>query len=304
MIVQELIFYVFSIVMVLAAGAVITVRNPVYAALFLVLTFFTAAAIWMLLEAEFLAIVLVVVYVGAVMVLFLFVVMMLDINVDMMKEGFIRYLPVALVVAVAMAAELLMVIWSKGRFGVDAFPVPPPNPVGYSNTRALGELLYTEYLLPFEVAGVILLVAIIAAIALTLRKRTGIKTQDPAKQVRTRRDESVRLVKMKSEKPQGMLTLAHFLTLGAILFSLSVAGIFINRKNVIILLMCLELMLLAVNMNFVAFSRFVGNLDGQVFVFFILTVAAAEAAIGLAIVVVLFRNRRTINVAELDDLKG
>ena len=101
-----------------------------------------------------------------------------------------------------------------------------------------------------------------------------------------------------------MLTLAHFLTLGAILFSLSVAGIFINRKNVIILLMCLELMLLVVNMNFVAFSRFVGNLDGQVFVFFILTVAAAEAAIGLAIVVVLFRNRRTINVAELDDLKG
>jgi len=101
-----------------------------------------------------------------------------------------------------------------------------------------------------------------------------------------------------------MLTLSHFLTLGAILFSLSVAGIFINRKNVIILLMCLELMLLAVNMNFVAFSRFIGNLDGQVFVFFILTVAAAEAAIGLAIVVVLFRNRRTINVAELDDLKG
>ena len=101
-----------------------------------------------------------------------------------------------------------------------------------------------------------------------------------------------------------MLTLAHFLTLGAILFSLSVAGIFINRKNVIILLMCLELMLLAVNMNFVAFSRFIGNLDGQVFVFFILTVAAAEAAIGLAILVVLFRNRRTINVAELDDLKG
>jgi NADH-quinone oxidoreductase subunit J len=203
MIVQELIFYAFSIVMVLAAGAVITVRNPVFAALFLVLTFFTAAAIWMLLEAEFLAIVLVVVYVGAVMVLFLFVVMMLDINIDTLKEGFIRYLPAALVVAVAMAAEMLMVIWSKGRFGVEAFPVPPPNPVGHSNTQALGELLYTNYLLPFEVAGVILLVAMIAAIALTLRKRTGIKTQDPARQVRARRDESVRLVKMKSEKPQG-----------------------------------------------------------------------------------------------------
>jgi NADH-quinone oxidoreductase subunit K len=101
-----------------------------------------------------------------------------------------------------------------------------------------------------------------------------------------------------------MLTLAHFLTLGAILFSLSVAGIFINRKNIIILMMCIELMLLAVNMNFVAFSRFMGNLDGQIFVFFILTVAAAEAGIGLAILVVLFRNRQTINVAELDDLKG
>ena len=203
MIVQELVFYAFAAVMVLAAAMVITVRNPVYAALFLILTFFSAAAIWMLLEAEFLAIVLVVVYVGAVMVLFLFVVMMLDINLTPLKEGFIRYLPVAVIVAVAMAAELLMVIWSKGRFGVDTFPVPPPNPAGYSNTRALGELLYTNYLLPFEVAGVILLVAIIAAIALTLRKRTGIKTQDPARQVRTRRDESVRLVKMKSEKPQG-----------------------------------------------------------------------------------------------------
>jgi len=203
MIVQELIFYAYSLVMVLAAVMVITVRNPVYAVLFLVLTFFSAAAIWILLEAEFLAIVLVVVYVGAVMVLFLFVVMMLDINVDSLKEGFIRYLPVALLVAVAMAAELLMVIWSKGRFGADTFPVPAPSPAGYSNTRALGELLYTNYLLPFEIAGVILLVAIIAAIALTLRKRTGTKTQDPARQVRTRRDESVRLVKMKSEKPQG-----------------------------------------------------------------------------------------------------
>jgi NADH-quinone oxidoreductase subunit J len=205
MMVQELVFYAFSLVMVFAAAMVITSRNPVYSALYLVLTFFSAAAIWMLLEAEFLSIVLVVVYVGAVMVLFLFVVMMLDINLVPLKEGFIRYLPVAIVVAVIMAAELLMVIWSKGRFGVDAFPVPPPNPEGYSNTKALGELLYTNYLLPFEVAGVILLVAIIAAIALTLRPRTGSsKHQNPARQVRTRRDESVRLVKMKSEKPGGV----------------------------------------------------------------------------------------------------
>ena len=204
MMVQELVFYAFSLVLVGAAVMVIASRNPVYSALYLVLAFFSAAAIWMLLEAEFLSIVLVVVYVGAVMVLFLFVVMMLDINLVPLKEGFIRYLPVAAIVAVVMAIELLMVIWSKGRLGAEAFPVPPPNPEGYSNTRALGELLYTNYLLPFEVAGVILLVAIIAAIALTLRKRTNTKNQNPAKQVRTRRDESVRLVKMKSEKPGGM----------------------------------------------------------------------------------------------------
>jgi len=204
MIVQELVFYIFSIVMVFAAIAVVTVRNPVYAVLFLVLTFFSAAAIWLLLEAEFLAIILVVVYVGAVMVLFLFVVMMLDINLVPLKEGFIRYLPVAVLVAVTMAVELLMVLWSRGRFGADLFPVPAPHSADYSNTRELGELLYTNYLLPFEVAGVILLVAIIAAVALTLRTRPGIKTQDPAAQIRVRRDESVRLVKMKSEKPRGV----------------------------------------------------------------------------------------------------
>ncbi len=203
MIVQELIFYAFSLVMIFAAVAVITVRNPVYAVLFLVLAFFSAAGIWMLLEAEFLAIILVVVYVGAVMVLFLFVVMMLDINLVPFKEGFIRYLPVAVLVALAMAAELLMVLWSKGRFGVEMFPVPMPNPADYSNTRELGELLYTNYLLPFEVAGVVLLVAILSAVALTLRTRPGIRKQNPSEQVRVRREESVRLVKMKSEKPNG-----------------------------------------------------------------------------------------------------
>jgi NADH-quinone oxidoreductase subunit J len=204
MIVQELIFYAFSLVMIFAAVSVITVRNPVYAVLFLVLAFFSAAAIWLLLEAEFLAIILIVVYVGAVMVLFLFVVMMLDINLVPFKEGFIRYLPVAVLVALAMAVELLMVLWAKGRFGADMFPVPPLSSADYSNTRELGQLLYSNYLLPFEVAGVILLVAIIAAVALTLRTRSGIRTQNPSAQVRTRRDESVRLVKMKSEKPRSV----------------------------------------------------------------------------------------------------
>ena len=200
--ISEIVFYGFSLVLVAAAVAVITVRNPIYSALFLVLAFFSASAIWMLLEAEFLAIVLILVYVGAVMVLFLFVVMMLDINLAPLQEGFIRYLPAGIFVAVVMASEFLVVIWSKDKFGQDAFPVPPPNPEDYSNTKAVGELLYTHYLLAFEVAGVILLVAIIAAVALTLRKRTEAKRQNPAMQVRVQRDERIRLVKMDPEPRQ------------------------------------------------------------------------------------------------------
>ncbi|MEE8496462.1 MAG: NADH-quinone oxidoreductase subunit J [Xanthomonadales bacterium] len=201
--ITEIVFYAFSLVLIAAAVAVITVRNPVYSALFLVLAFFSSAAIWMLLEVEFLAIILVLVYVGAVMVLFLFVVMMLNINLAPLKEGFIRYLPAGMVVAVTMAAELLVVIWSKGRFDQNAFPRPPPHPDGYSNTKAVGEMLFTNYLLAFEVAGVILLVAIIAAIALTHRKRTGVKRQKPSMQVRVQKDERVRLVKMDPEPRQG-----------------------------------------------------------------------------------------------------
>ena len=201
--ITEIVFYTFSLVLVASAVAVITVRNPVNSALFLVLAFFTSAAIWMLLEVEFLAIILILVYVGAVMVLFLFVIMMLDINLAPLKEGFISYLPAGIAVAVMMAFELLVVLWSKGRFDENAFPVPPPHPAGYSNTKAVGELLFTEYLLAFEVAGVILLVAIVAAIALTLRQRTGVKRQNPSMQVRVQRDERVRLVEMDSEPRQG-----------------------------------------------------------------------------------------------------
>jgi NADH-quinone oxidoreductase subunit J len=201
--IQEIVFYLFSFVMLASAVMVVSVRNPVYAALFLILTFFTAAAIWMLLEAEFLAIVLVVVYVGAVMVLFLFVVMMLDINVAPLKEGFIRYLPVGVLVALVMAAELVTVLWGRGRFSEGIFAAPVPAEPGYSNTQAVGEWLYTQYLLPFEVAGIILLVAIVAAIALTLRKRPGVKTQNPSRQVQVRREERVRLVRMPSEPPGG-----------------------------------------------------------------------------------------------------
>mgnify|MGYP001812286715 FL=1 len=198
----EIVFYLFSVVMLGAAVMVITVRNPVYAALSLVLAFFSAAAIWMLLEAEFLAIILILVYVGAVMVLFLFVIMMLDINLAPLKEGFARYLPAGIVVAALMATEFMLILWTRGRFDENAFPMPAPAPEGFSNTKAVGEVLFTNYLLAFEVAGVVLLVAIIAAVALTLRQRTGSKRQNPSLQVRVQRDERVRLVKMDPEPRQ------------------------------------------------------------------------------------------------------
>lgn len=195
---QLFVFFLFSAVTLLSAVAVVTMRNPIYSALFLILAFFSSAATWVLLEAEFLGVVLVLVYVGAVMVLFLFVIMMLDIQIDTLREGFIRYLPVGLMVAIAMAVELILVMIS-GVFNRD---IPEPVPLGVSNTEALGEVLYTEYVLPFEIAAVILVVAIIAAIVLTHRRRKGVKKQDPSKQVRVRREDRVRLVKMKSEERQ------------------------------------------------------------------------------------------------------
>ena len=195
----EIVFYLFSAVLCFAAFSVVTVRNPVYAALYLVLAFFSSAAIWMLLEAEFLAITLVLVYVGAVMVLFLFVVMMLDINLDRVKEGFARYLPVGILVAIAMAAELFIVIWTRGFADM---PRPDAFPEGYSSTKALGELLYTEYLYPFEIAAIVLLVAIVAAIMLTLRRRPETRYQDPSKQVLVKRNERIRMVSMPAVKTE------------------------------------------------------------------------------------------------------
>jgi len=191
-------FYVFGAILLGAALAMITVRNPVHAALFLVLCFFTAAAIWLLAEAEFLAIVLVLVYVGAVMVLFLFVVMMLDINLAQMREGFTEYLPAGLVVAAAMATVLTLVIT---RY--ITMDVPERAGADYANTLELGRILYTDYVYPFEIAAVILLVAIIAAIALTMRRRPDTKYIDPADQVKVRREDRVRLVSMESAPKEG-----------------------------------------------------------------------------------------------------
>ena len=195
-------FYFFAAIMVFAALRVITARNPVHSALFLVLAFFTAAGLWMLLEAEFLAIALVLVYVGAVMVLFLFVVMMLDINLDRLREGYWDYLVPALIVAGVMIAEMALVLGGR-YFDLEGMPQPAPHAADYSNTRELGRLIYTEYVYPFEIAAVILLVAIVAAIALTLRRRKDTKYIDPAQQMKVRRKDRVRLVSMPSEQRPG-----------------------------------------------------------------------------------------------------
>ena len=195
----EILFYAFAAVLVGAAVGVITSRNPVYAALYLVLAFFTSAVIWLLLQAEFLAIVLVLVYVGAVMVLFLFVVMMLDINVEELRKGFTRYAPLGAIVAFIMVFEIVNVVYVK-RLGLDRLPAAPPPPADYSNTRELGSVLYTDYVYPFQIAAVILLVAIVTAIVLTMRQRTGQKVQDINKQVAVRREDRVRIVKVEPEK--------------------------------------------------------------------------------------------------------
>jgi NADH-quinone oxidoreductase subunit J len=199
--VEQLIFYIFAAILIFAGIRVVTARNPVHCALYLVLAFFTSAAIWLLLEAEFLAIVLVLVYVGAVMVLFLFVVMMLDINLAPMREGFARYLPVGILVAFLIASQLALVVGAK-HFGLEVVPAPERRGADYSNTEELGNVLYTVYVYPFELAAVILLVAIIAAIALTMRRRKGIKYQRPSSQVSVRREDRVRVIKMPAEKKQ------------------------------------------------------------------------------------------------------
>jgi NADH-quinone oxidoreductase subunit J len=199
--ITEILFYAFSGVLVVSATGVITARNPVHAALFLVFAFFNSAILWLLMEAEFLAIVLMLVYVGAVMVLFLFVVMMLDINVAQLREGFTRYAPIGILIALIVVAEIGSVVWVKGLGTPDSAAAPSLAVDGYSNTAALGELIYTKYLYPFELAAVLLLLAIVAAIVLTMRHRTGMKAQDIGAQVAVRAKDRIRIVKMESEKP-------------------------------------------------------------------------------------------------------
>jgi NADH-quinone oxidoreductase subunit J len=196
---QLICFYAFAAITAGAALAVVSVRSPVHAALCLVLTFFSTACTWLLADAEFLAIALVLVYVGAVMVLFLFVVMMLDLDLDPLREGFVRALPIGLGVAVIMLVEMLALIGVRSM--QIAPPADPAAAAGLSNTAWLATALFSQFLLPFEVAALILTVAIVAAIPLTLRRRSGLKTQDPARQVRVVARDRVRIVKMAAEKP-------------------------------------------------------------------------------------------------------
>jgi len=195
---EQIVFYSFAGLLILSALMVITVRNPVHAALFLVLSFFCSAGVWLLLRAEFLAIALVLVYVGAVMVLFLFVVMMLDINTARLRAGFIRYLPAGITVAVLMMIAMGLMLTAEKVSILEQPRAVPAEDV--SNTSVLGQLMFTEFLYPFEIAGAILLVAIIAAITLTMRKGRDHKSQKPEQQVSVRRGDRVRLVSMKSEK--------------------------------------------------------------------------------------------------------
>jgi NADH-quinone oxidoreductase subunit J len=201
MMLHSVLFYIFALIMLGAACGVVFSRNPVHSVMFLVLTFFQSAILWLLAEAEFLAIVLVLVYVGAVMVLFLFVVMMLDVNLEAAKRGLTRYAPFGIGIALLMAIELVQLIWLRSQ-SITSTGGFAATPEGYSNTEALGAVLYTEHVYAFEIAAVILLLAIVAAITLTMRKRPGLKVQNIAAQVAVRAKDRVRVVKMDAEKKQ------------------------------------------------------------------------------------------------------
>jgi NADH-quinone oxidoreductase subunit J len=196
----QILFYLFSTILVASAIGVISTRNPVFSALALVMCFVTSAAIWLLIEAEFLAVVLVLVYVGAVMVLFLFVVMMLDIDLAELRQGFTRFAWLGWLTALAVIIEIAGVVWAKGGLGVDASRGASPQPADYSNTLELGKLLYTRYAYPLELAAMLLLVAIVAAIALTMRRRPGLKKQDVDAQNAVRAQDRLRIIKMDAEK--------------------------------------------------------------------------------------------------------
>ena len=304
--IAALFFYLFSAFAVASAVMVIASRNPVHSVLFLILCFFNAAGLFILLGAEFLAMILVVVYVGAVAVLFLFVVMMLDVDFVELRQGMLNYLPVGGTIGLIVLVELALVAGSWIVDPATTKTIGSPTPDGVTNTEALGRILYTQYIYYFQAAGLVLLVAMIGAIVLTLRHKEGIKRQSVASQVARSPATAIEIRKVKPG--QGIsameIGLSHYLTVAAILFTIGIFGIFLNRKNVIVILMSIELMLLAVNINLVAFSAALHDLVGQIFALLVLTVAAGEAAIGLAILVSYYRNRGSIAVEDINLMKG
>ena len=302
---QAIAFYVLSAVTIGSALMVVTARNPVHSVLFLITTFFTCAGLFVLLGAEFLAMLLVVVYVGAVAVLFLFVVMMLDVDFGSLRSGFARYLPIGGVVAAVLLGEMILVASAVGDRGAAVTTHYAVSP--FSNTEQIGRVLYTDYIYFFEAAGMVLLVAMIGAIVLTLRHKPGIKRQVIADQTARTAANGMRIitdVKIGQGTRCMSVGLNPYLAVAAILFTIGVFGIFVNRRNIIIIMMAIELILLAVNINLVAFSSFLHEVTGQIFAMFVLTVAAAEAAVGLAILVTFFRNRGDILVDRANMMKG
>ena len=303
MTVELFVFYLLAAVTVASGVMVISARNPVHSVLFLILAFFNSAGLFILIGAEFLAMILVVVYVGAVAVLFMFVVMMLDINFLRLQEGFMRFLPVGLLVGIILLAELVLVggTYIAAGGGEPAAPALRPDGVEHGGDRqpALHQLLLPvpggradpsggdhrgDHAHPAAPAGA---AAGHRAAGQPCARRDGRAAQGAL-----------------GERRVMAIPVTHYLTLAAILFTTGVFGIFLNRKNVIIIMMSIELILLAVNINFVAFSASLNDLAGQIFAMFILTVAAGEAAIGLAIVVVYFRNRGSIEVDDINLMRG
>ena len=307
----EILFWFFAAVLVVSALGVIMVKNPVHAAMLLVLCFFTSANIWLLIEAEFLAVVLVLVYVGAVMVLFLFVVMMLDINIEAMRARVTRYAVAGGVIAGIVVFEIVSVVWTRSM-GIDVTNGAQIEACRLQQYRRARQNALHGLRLSVRACGG-------AAAHRHCCGHLADYAQAPGTQVPGRGEAGRGTARGSRAHRQGasgkgggtasrgdeaMIPLNWLLTLSGVLFAISVAGMFINRKSLILLLMCVELLLLAVNFNFVAFSRYLDDINGQIFVFFVLTVAAAESAIGLAILVVLFRVRRTINVEDMNILKG
>ena len=309
MIVQAILFYIFGTVAVASGVLVVSARNPVHSVLFLILAFFNAAGLFVLIGAEFLAMILVIVYVGAVAVLFLFVVMMLDIDFLQLRSGFVQYLPIGTLVGLILLAELILVI--------GGWAVSPSRPEPAAALAAAGGVPLSQYPRARRHSLYALLVRVSGGgtdparrddrrdrVDLASSRRRQAAIDLGAAGPHARRDRRGRQGAARRRERLMLIGLAHYLTVAAILFTLGIFGIFLNRKNVIIMLMSIELMLLAVNINFVAFSVFLNDLVGQVFAMFVLTVAAAEAAIGLAILVVYFRNRGTIRVEDINMMKG